>query len=35
MIGSLLGISDKMEHLVEFEKRDEETEETNDVMIVF
>jgi len=35
MIGGLLGISDKVEHLVEFEKREEETEESNDVMIVF
>jgi len=29
------GISETVEHLVEFEKRDLETEETNDVMIVF
>lgn len=29
------GISEKVEHLVEFQKREEETEETNGVMIVF
>jgi len=28
-------ISEKMDHLVEFQKRKEETDETNDVMIVF